>query len=300
MELKEQAKQLYQQSGGKMLLKDIAEQLGVKEGTLRSWKNRYKWDGDTATLQLNATQRKRSANVNRKAAERIEENEELTEREKAFCLAFIHAPNQSQAAMMTGRYKTYAAARAEAVDMMKKPAVIAEIKRLKAEKRAAMLADGDDVVEMHTRIAFADMSAFVEWGQEEVDVMGPFGPIVVTDPITKQPSKLKQIKNVVRFKEHVEVDGTVISEVKQGRDGASVKLVDRQKSLAFLERYFELNPNDRHKKDYDHKRLELEKQKQKAAAGEVFEEQDDGFIDAMKAAASGVWNDEENPGDVPV
>ena len=282
MEKPEQAKarKLYQDSDGKMLLKDIAAQLGVAEGTLRSWKNRYNWDGDSATLQSRATQRKRSAAVNRNAAERIEENDQLSEREKAFCIAFIHAPNQSQAAMMTGRYQTYAAARAEATDMMKKPAVIDEIKKLKAEKRAALLTDGDDVVDMHMRIAFADMSAFVEWGQETVPVIGPFGPIVITDPVTKQPKPITETHNVVRFKEHSQVDGTVVSQVKIGRDGASIKLADRQKSLDFLERYFTLNPMDQHKKEYDVKRFALEERRTKVTEDKLHGVTKD--IDAIK------------------
>jgi phage terminase small subunit len=79
----------------------------------------------------------------------------------------------------------------------------------------------------------------------------------------------------VRFKEHDRVDGTVISEVKQGRDGASVKLVDRQKSLAFLERYFELNPMDRHRREYDEKRLKLEENKQKAGNEDALKKLDE-------------------------
>ena len=45
----EQAKELF--LSGKKLI-EIAQLLGVPEGTVRSWKNRYKWDGsDNATLQ---------------------------------------------------------------------------------------------------------------------------------------------------------------------------------------------------------------------------------------------------------
>lgn len=44
-----EAEQLYKQG---LKLIDISGKLGVPEGTIRSWKNRYKWDNDTsATLQ---------------------------------------------------------------------------------------------------------------------------------------------------------------------------------------------------------------------------------------------------------
>lgn len=54
----DKAFEMYKQG---LKLIDIANQLGVAEGTVRSWKNRYKWNGETnATLQkINATLRKK-------------------------------------------------------------------------------------------------------------------------------------------------------------------------------------------------------------------------------------------------
>ena len=50
-----EAEQLYKQG---LKLIDIAGKLDVPEGTIRSWKNRYKWDNDTS-----ATLQKRKRNV---------------------------------------------------------------------------------------------------------------------------------------------------------------------------------------------------------------------------------------------
>ncbi len=50
----EKAEKLFVESGGMLNLKDIAEQFNVSEGTVRSWKNRYKWEQKcNATLQIN-------------------------------------------------------------------------------------------------------------------------------------------------------------------------------------------------------------------------------------------------------
>ncbi len=50
----EKAKKLFVESEGMLTLKDIAEQLNVSEGTVRSWKNRYKWEQKKSeTLQTN-------------------------------------------------------------------------------------------------------------------------------------------------------------------------------------------------------------------------------------------------------
>ena len=46
--------------------------------------------------------------------------------------------------------------------------------------------------------------------------------------------------NTVRFRPSVEVDGTILAEVKQGRDGASIKLADRMKALQWLSDHMDL------------------------------------------------------------
>ena len=46
--------------------------------------------------------------------------------------------------------------------------------------------------------------------------------------------------NTVRFREAADVDGTLIAEVKQGKDGASVRLMDRMKALNWLSEHMDL------------------------------------------------------------
>ncbi|MEL7609729.1 MAG: hypothetical protein AAGU74_09505 [Bacillota bacterium] len=67
--------------------------------------------------------------------------------------------------------------------------------------------------------------------------------------------------------------------------------------MAFLERYFTMNPMDKHKKDFDDAKLALEQQR--AQAGKEPTVNDDGFVEAMKAVAGEVWTNEDS-GDVPV
>lgn len=54
----EQAKQMFLQ-GQKLI--EIANQLSLPEGTVRSWKNRYKWDCNVANTERNVAKRKRGA-----------------------------------------------------------------------------------------------------------------------------------------------------------------------------------------------------------------------------------------------
>ena len=66
--------------------------------------------------------------------------------------------------------------------------------------------------------------------------MGPFGPVVVKDEETGEKVEVKKEINVVRFKESTEVDGTLISEIRQGKDGANIKLADRMKAMEWLDK----------------------------------------------------------------
>ncbi|WP_313507073.1 phage terminase small subunit-related protein [Brevibacillus laterosporus] len=52
---REKAETMYLESGGNMLLKDIAEQLGVSDSQIRKWKNQDKWE---SKLNSNVTKRK--------------------------------------------------------------------------------------------------------------------------------------------------------------------------------------------------------------------------------------------------
>lgn len=64
----EQAHEMYQQ-GAKLV--EIANQLGLPEGTIRSWKNRQKWDCNVANGK-NATLRSESAAVSQETTMRRE------------------------------------------------------------------------------------------------------------------------------------------------------------------------------------------------------------------------------------
>lgn len=243
MEPREQARRLYAE--GKSL-KDIAAELGVSAATVRTWKRRGAW-GETAETQREfrkaetqrETNRKRESSVNRAIAESVDSNEDLTEVEKEFCLYYVQCYNISQASWRTGHYKNLNSAKVNGWHMLQRPAVQAEIKRLKAMKRTAILADADDLIEMHMRIAFSDIKDYVVWQY---------------DP--------KQRANRMAVMPSDSVDGQAVSEISESAQGFKLKMQDKKHSLDFLERFFLANPIDKHKIDYDNARLELERQKQ--------------------------------------
>ena len=260
MENRQRAFELWKESGGQKPLKDIATELGVPTSTVRNWKARDKWDGERTTSYCDAT-RRRASNANQKIVEEVGLAEGLTEFERNFCLHYIGCFNATQAAYKAGYQGTYAAVKNHAWTLLRKPQIQNLIKSLKQMKRLAIMADVDDMIELQMRIAFSDIGQYVEFGQRDVPVMGPFGPIFVKDDAGNKCSVMRTI-NYVDFKPGELLDTQLISEISQGRDGAKLKLADRGKALEFLSQYFLANPLDKHKIDYENRKLAIEEKKQ--------------------------------------
>ncbi|MED3353242.1 terminase small subunit, partial [Bacillus thuringiensis] len=114
-----------------------------------------------------------------------------------------------------------------------------------------------DVLKEYIKIAFADITNYVTFGQKEVPVMGMFGPMK-----DEAGNEITRIINYVDLHEADMVDGSIITEVKQGRDGISVKLADKMKALDKLSLYFDLFP-DNFKRKVDEERLHMQQEAQK-------------------------------------
>lgn len=221
----------------------------------------------------------------------------LTEKEKLFCQVYINNFNAASAVVKAGyQVKDRNSASCIGYQLLQKTTVKAEITRLKRDKMKSLNLSKDDIVERQMRIAFADMTDFIDFGQEKVPVMSMFGPVKIINPITGfEENEMKEV-NYIKFKEGSMVDGAIIAQVKQGKEGASIKLEDRQRALEWLADYFEMNPMNQHKRDFDNKKLELEKAKWDAelqrSQPDTGETENDGFIDALNASAKEVWADE--------
>ena len=223
-------------------LKDIAEQLQVPAGTVRRWKCTDKWEqraGANANAKANAKNdaraNARNRRRNRPVTVEVQEEEKpgLTEKQGLFCLFYVRYFNATKAYMKAYGVDAKTAG-ANGYILLKNDRIRQEIERLKQNRLNRELLSEADIFQKYMDIAFSDITDYLVFGQKEVPVMGPFGPIKVEDPDTGEKVPVTKIVNVVQFRESDEVDGTLISEVKQGRDGASIKLSDRMKALNWL------------------------------------------------------------------
>lgn len=116
--------------------------------------------------------------------------------------------------------------------------------------------------------------------------MSMYGPVKVKDEKTGKEIPLTKIVNVARFKDSSNVDGTIISEVKVGKDGATIKLADRMKAMEWLTAHMDMATEEQ--------KARIAVMKAKVTSGDADETADDGFLDALNATAGEDWSDEEN------
>lgn len=207
-------------------LKALAEKYGIKATTVRSRKNREKW-------QRNATQSVATKRPVAEEVKRVMENPDLTDKQKLFCLYYSRSFNATRS-YQKAYDVSYVSACASGPRLMGNKKIKAEIARLKEQRYSRALLSPEDIFQKFMDIAFADVTDYVEFGQEEVQVIGRLGGIEKTDKETGEKVPVTETVNVVKFKESTDVDGTIIGEVKQGRDGASIKLADRMRALSWL------------------------------------------------------------------
>ena len=289
----EQAKALYDKG---LKLIDIANQLGIPEGTVRSWKNRYNWDCNVAKEKRNVAKTKRNKKQNQEEpsvdeVSSIIENPELTDKQRLFCVHYIRSFNATKA-YQKAYGCSYETAMVEGSSHLRNPKIKSEILKLKQERLNREFLSESDIFQRYMDIAFADITDYLEFGTEEVPVMAIYGPVKTKDPETGEEKTLTKIVNTVRFKDSSEVDGTILAEVKQGRDGASIKLSDRMKALQWLSDHMNMATEEQ-KVRIEQIRAQTEVTKLKAQTGDNDEFEDDGFLEALKGTAAEDWKDEE-------
>lgn len=277
----EVALNLYRQG---VLLKDIAAQLGVPAGTVRRWKSTYKWDNERSQKESERSENENTKKVKAVNAdvESVNENAELTEKQRLFCMFYVRCFNATKAAIKAGYNKN--TAMEQGYQLLQKTSVRNEIQRLKENRLNRELLDESDIFQKYMDIAFADVTDFVEFGQDEEYVIGPYGVVEIKDPETGEKKPLTQKINTVRFKESKDVDGTLISEIKNGRNGASIKLADRMRALDWLADHMDLAT--------DEQKARIAALKMKSAPDEP-EEVDTSYVDALKALVDKAWDNAE-------
>lgn len=227
-----------------MKYKEIAEKYGVTINTVKSWKTRYKWSKDgkkvcTQNQKKVCTQNDHKKEKAEEVVEKVIENADLTDKQRLFCVYYIRSFNATKAYQKAYEC-SYETALTNGSALLGNTRIKSEIQKLKINRLNREFFSESDIFQKYIDIAFADITDYLEFGTEEVPVMALYGPVKVKDPDTGEEKELTKTVNTVRFRSSVEVDGTILAEVKQGRDGASIKLADRMKALQWLSDHMDL------------------------------------------------------------
>jgi phage terminase small subunit len=269
----EKAFELYKQG---LKLVEIADQLGIKVGTIRSWKNRYDWNATLRKKDCNVANEKTEKKAKKQKVvveevEQVMENDDLTDKQRLFCIYYIRCFNATKA-YRKAYGCSYNTAMVEGCKTLRNPKVKEAIQMMKQEHLNREFFSEEDIFQKYMDIAFADITEYTEFGKKEIQY------------VDKKGKEHTAEVSFVDLKPSSEVDGTIISEISQGRDGVKIKLADRMKALQWLT---------------DHMDLATEEQKARIAVlrakveTEDIEAADDGFIAALNGTAMEDWSDEE-------
>lgn len=255
-----------------MKYKDIAVKYEVSLSTVKSWSQRYQWkDKKVAKGMRTKPKSTRTKKVCREIAKNIvDDSGELDEEKQLFCIYYLKYFNATKAYMKVKPESQYASASVMASRWYKLPEVQEEIKRLKKEMYFDALMDPRDIVQQYIDIARADMNDYMSFKD-----------------------------GWVRLKDSSKVDGTLIQEVRQGKNGVAIKLIDKTKAIDWLSKHMYMATDEQKASialitEEQRAKIDLIKaQTQKIAGEENTETGDDGFLEALNGSAKQDWGDYE-------
>lgn len=242
----------------------IAKRHDIPVGTLKSQMSRDKKIGEQwikfATVYNDATEDKKAATVKEDEYLNIDtmkneprlieiKNDDLNDRQRLFITYYVKCWNATKA-----YHKAYDCAYSTALSngpqLLRNARIREEVIRLRDSLTADALLDRRMLIQKWMDIAFADITDYVDFKTEEIQV---------TD---EQGNAIEYKTSIVNLNDSKKVDGTLITEVKKGKDGITIKLADKMKALEFLSKHMDLlNEDDKKHLQEEQMKLNIEKTK---------------------------------------
>lgn len=193
-------------------------------------------------------------------------NTGLTKKEQDFILYYLDSHNIVQSYM-----KAYGATRKQALKqgygIYHRETVQNEIKRLKKLMMISMDIDVTRYVETLDKAANANIGDYITFKEEEIPVYDKEG-VPLLNPDTGEPI-MKKV-NKMHLADSDTVDMSLLTEIKQGKDGISIKLLDKYKALDSLKDFFDW-------KNKEEKDIEVS----------------NSFIEALNKEVDNTWSDDD-------
>lgn len=234
---------------------DISKELDIPSSTVRRWKKTYNWDNERSDKNSERSFKENNKKIEKKKpiVEEVNEvlkNAELTDRQRLFCIYYINCFNAAKA------YKkayecSYESALSNGYRLMENDSIRKEIENLKRHKLNRAMISEEDIFQRYLDIAYANIGDYLKFGRRRKNKWtknkdGEF--IAVIDPDTGQQDFYEY--NFIELNESSDVDTSLLSEVKEGKDGISVKLKDGMKALDWLTKHMNI-ATDRQKAELE-------------------------------------------------
>lgn len=186
---RDKAKQLYLESDGDIKLKDIADQLGIKDSQVRKWKSQDKWDEErkgalpkgkgnvTNHKEQETEQNSKKVEAIAPEVERVIDNPNLTDKQRLFCCLYIRCFNATKA-YRKAYGCSYETALTNGPGLLRNTRIKEEIQRLKQNRLNRELLSTEDIFQKYIDMAFADVTDFTDFGNVEINTEN--GPMTVS------------------------------------------------------------------------------------------------------------------------
>lgn len=162
-------------------------------------------------------------------------NSALTEKEKQFVLYYLESCNPTQSYLKAyGGNKSYASVKA--FQLLQKSNIKSQIKKLKKILQLGYDIDPSKYIEFLLKAANADIGDYIKFSEEEVQEYDKDGEALIDidtgKPLIKKVNKMHLVNSDT-------IDTSIITSIKQGRDGISIQLVDKLRCWEKIKDFFE-------------------------------------------------------------
>lgn len=272
-----------------MKYKDIAEKYGVALSTVKSWKTRNGWQRTKKAKKSTRTKPKSMRTKIEKVArsrspdilEELADNDELTDKQKAFCMYYLQRYNATWA-YQKAYDVDYDTARAHGSRMVANGNIKQQLAKLKKQQSMDLYADANDILLKYLQQATADVTDVLEfktikklkWSKvhdpegDYEDDAGPYRLDPWIDPQTGEQGFYYE--SIIVLKDSSEIDTANIKSVRIDKGQPVVEMYDKQTAMREL--------------------LDRLPEPDNSVAD------DDGFIQAIEKAIPGIWSNADVEG----
>lgn len=236
-----------------MKYKDIAEKYDVALSTVKSWKTRNNWQRTKKAKKSTRTKPKSMRTKIEKVArsrspdllEELADNDELTDKQKAFCMYYLQRYNATWA-YQKAYGVSYKSARTLGPKMLANVGIKKQLTELKKQQSAELYATANDIMLNYLKQAHSDITDVLEFktvkrlkwvkipddtGEYE-DMDGHYRLDPKIDPETGEQAFYYE--NLVLLKDSNEIDTSNIKSIRINDGEAVVEMYDKQKAMKEL------------------------------------------------------------------